>query len=92
MPLRENEVIMFFLTLGVLLFLLENRKKLSLLDSGAILVTGFCIYFFGVVCTNLEGMFWPDLFNILEHLSYGLFGLFVAIWALRVFRLKKKPL
>jgi hypothetical protein len=40
--------------------------------------TGFCCIFAATLFTVIEGVFWNDLFNTLEHLSYGLGGVSFA--------------
>ena len=84
--IQQNEIIMLLLGIGVTIFILENRQKLRLVPASRILISGFCMTLAGWVLTVLEGFFWRDFFNFLEHLCYAASSLLMAVWCWKVFR------
>ena len=82
----ENEIIMFVLGLGVLIFILANYHRLKRIPSIQLLITGYCIFTAGWCLTILEGFFWKTVLNYLEHISYAAGAIIMAIWFRKVFR------
>ena len=86
----ENEVIMFMLGLGVLIFVVLNYFHLKRIPSFGVLLVGFCILVVAWWLTVLEGFFreasfWYSSVNFLEHLCYAVSGIVVAIWCWSAF-------
>jgi hypothetical protein len=88
--LYENEVLMFLLGLGVLIFLLSNRGQLKSIPSIKMLFLGFLALLLAWAFTILEGCFLKNLFNYLEHAFYALSAILVAIWSWKVFSGKEE--
>lgn len=87
---QENEIVMLLLGVGVFLFALANRLMLKRLQSWKTLFTGYVVLLTGCVFTVLEGFFWEELLNYLEHMCYAGSSLFVAHWCWKVFGSNKE--
>ena len=87
---QENEIVMLLLGIGVLIFILGNRFQLRRLPSSSILITGFCILLVGWTLTVLEGFFWTELLNFIEHFCYAASSVLLATWSWKVFGRSKE--
>jgi hypothetical protein len=87
---HENEIVMLLLGVGVLILVLANRIRLKRVPASKILITGFYIFLAGWAMTVLEGFFWEDLLNYLEHICYAGSSLLMVIWCWKVFRGSRK--
>ena len=88
--IQENEVVMLVLGLGVLIFVLVNISQLKRIGSSATLILGFYFLLAGWVLTVLEGFWWRDLLNYLEHMFYTAGSISVAVWCWTVFGASKE--
>ena len=77
---QENEVVTLLLSLGVLVFVLANRPRLRALPAWGVLLAAFCVTVASRVLTVLEGLFWEDLLNALEHVCYAGGALLMVAW------------
>jgi len=84
--IQENELIIFLLGMGGMLFILVNRSRIEGLPAWNVLMASFFILLGGWLLTIVEGLFWQDFFNFLEHFSYTLSSIFIALWCWRVFQ------
>ena len=82
--IRENEVVMLLLGLGVLVFILANRSRLRRLPRWDILSLGFYVVLAGWVLTVAEGFFYENVLNYLEHISYACSAVLLALWCWKV--------
>lgn len=82
---QENEAIVLLLGVGVLIFALTNRARLKHLPSPGLLLAGFCVLLLGGALTVLEGLFWSELLNALEHACYAGSAILVFVWVYRAF-------
>jgi len=82
--IQENEVVMLLLGVGVSLFILGNRSQLRRLPASTILIAGFHVLLAAWVLTVLEGFFWKDILNFVEHLCYAATSVLVAVWCWKV--------
>jgi len=87
---HENEIVMLLLGVGVLILVLANRIRLKRVPESKILIAGFYILLAGWAMTVLEGFFWENLLNYLEHICYVGSSLLVVIWCWKVFRGKNE--
>jgi hypothetical protein len=78
--IQENEVIMVVLGIGVSIFVLVSRLQLKRVPSFEILIIGFSSLVAGWVLTVLEGFFWEESLNFLEHMCYAMSSIFVTAW------------
>lgn len=78
--MHENEILVLLLASCVLVFMLVYRKQLHILPAYRVLISAFACAWLAWVSTVLEHLFWPNVFNVLEHIGYGLNGLFLLGW------------
>ncbi len=87
--MQENEVVMLLMAIGVLIFILFNRRQIMRIEAAGLLVTAFCILLVGYVFTVLEGFFLSALLNFLEHACYAGSSVLIALWCMKVFKPKE---
>jgi hypothetical protein len=78
--LYDNEIVMLILGSAVFLFVQLNLAKIGRITSWKWLMLAFYLLMAGWLFTVLEGVFMEYYFNILEHVSYALSALAMAIW------------
>ncbi len=88
--LHENEVVMLLLGLGIFLFMLLNISHIRHISFWKILIASYSLLLTGWILTVLEGYFLESLLNFLEHLSYVMSSLVLAIWCFKVFGNSRK--
>jgi hypothetical protein len=71
---------MLLLGVGVFVFILINGQKLRRFNSWKIISASFYAFLCGVFLTVLESFFWNELLNLLEHVSYMVSALLLAVW------------
>jgi predicted ABC-type exoprotein transport system permease subunit len=84
---QENELITFIIVLGILVFLLANRKRIDILMDRYLLLS-FFFYIAASVFTVVESFLLPSLLNILEHVSILLHSVFFTVWIWRIIKQK----
>ncbi|HNZ65418.1 MAG TPA: hypothetical protein PKJ10_06235 [Smithella sp.] len=77
---HENEIIMIVLGLATLIFLLFNYNTLKQIPYFKLLFISYGLSTAGWLLTVLEGFFWEDYLNALEHVCYALSMIFLALW------------
>jgi hypothetical protein len=82
---QENEIIMLLLGMGVLILTRVNRVRLERIPASKFLVAVFYTLVTGWAMTVLEGFFWEDFLNHLEHICYAASSLLMALWCWKVF-------
>jgi len=82
--IHENEIVMLIIGLGVLIFLLGNRAQLKRIPSADFPLLAFYMLLAGWVLTVLEGFFWGELLNYLEHMSYAVASFLLVVWCWKV--------
>ena len=87
--IQENEVVMLLMAIGVLIFILVNRRLIMRIRAARMLVAAFCVLLTAYVFTVLEGFFLRDLLNFLEHLCYTASSVLIALWCMKVFKPKE---
>ncbi len=87
--MQENEVVMLLMAIGVLIFILFNRRQIMRIEAASLLVTAFCILVIGYVFTVLEGFFMEALLNFLEHACYAGSSVLIALWCMKAFKRKE---
>ena len=88
--LHENEVVMLLLGVGVFLFILLNISHIRRISYWKILIAGYSLLLAGWILTVLEGYFLESLLNFLEHMSYAMSAVVMAVWCFRVFGNSRK--
>ncbi len=90
--IQDNEVVMLLMAIGVLIFILVNRRLIMRIQAARVLVAAFCVLLAAYVLTVLEGFFQEDLealLNFLEHLCYAASSVLIALWCMKVFKRKE---
>ena len=87
--IQDNEVAMLLMAIGVLIFILVNRRLVMRIRAARVLVAAFCVLLAAYVFTILEGFFQEELLNFLEHLCYAVSSVLIARWCIRVFKPKE---
>jgi hypothetical protein len=83
--LSEDEVLVLLLGIGVLLFIIFNRKQIRRIRFRKILLAGYYILLAGWCFTIIEGYIFEKLFNFLEHGSYVVSSLVFVTWSVKSF-------
>ena len=86
--IQQNEIIMLLLGIGCMIFILVNKQKVKRIPAAKTLITGFCVLLAGYVLTILEGLFWKDSLNVLEHICYTASSILMAVWCWKIFAYK----
>jgi len=84
--IQANEIITLLLGVGVFIFIFGNRQQLTGSSELKILIFGFYLILAGWIFTVLEGFFWRDFLNFIEHLCYATSSVLIAIWCFKVFK------
>ncbi|MFP4050719.1 MAG: hypothetical protein ACLFVB_03135 [Thermoplasmata archaeon] len=50
-----------------------------------LLITAFIMFLLSWIFTNVEGFFFGDIFNLLEHLSQLIGAVLIAVWCWKIF-------
>jgi hypothetical protein len=87
--IQENEVVVFLLSIGCLIFIRLNIGRLKMLPAWETFLTGFYVLLAGLGLTILEGFIWKDMLNLLEHICYAGNAILLAIWAWQAFGKKR---
>lgn len=88
--IEQNEIIMLFLGIGVLVFIQFNMANLRHVPSFKMLLGSFGIMVAGFAFTVLEGVFLGRALNVLEHSCYLASALLLLAWCWLVFIRKGK--
>lgn len=81
----ENEIVMLLIGVGVLIFILGSRQRLKGLPASNILIAAFFMLLGSWILTVLEGFFWEELLNYIDHACYAVGSVLVAVWSWKVF-------
>ncbi len=87
--IQQNEIIMRLLGIGCMIFIWVNKQKVKRIPVSKTLMAGFYVLLAGYVLTILEGLFWEDLLNILEHICYAASSILMAVWCWKILPIKK---
>lgn len=83
--IQENELILLILAMGVLAFFVVGRVRIKELPGWRTFLMAFAVLTAGWALTILEGFFWTDTLNLLEHTCYAVSSILFAVWLWRVF-------
>lgn len=78
--MQESEIITLVLGLAVAALLIPNYSQMKRFPGSRILLVAFLMMLSAWAATVLEGFFWSELFNIVEHFSYLLSTASFAAW------------
>ncbi len=83
--IQQNELVTLILGLGVLAFFVLGRVRIRDLPGWRLLLLSFTVLCAGWALTVLEGFFWPDVLNSVEHICYAVSAILFALWCWRIF-------
>jgi hypothetical protein len=86
--IQKNEIIMNLLGIGCLIFIWVNKQKVKRIPVAKPLIAGFYVLLAGYLLTFLEGLFWNDLLNVLEHICYTASSILMAVWCWKIVAFK----
>ena len=86
--IQQNEIIMLLLGIGCLIFIWVNKQKVNRIPVAKPLMAGFYVLLAGYVLTFLEGLFWQDFLNVLEHICYTASSILMAVWCWKIVAFK----
>ena len=87
--IQQNEIIMLLLGIGCMIFILVNNQKVKRIPAARTLIAGFYVLLAGYVLTILEGLFWKDFLNVLEHICYTASSILLVVWCWKIFYINK---
>ena len=79
--IQENEVVTLLLSVGVAIFIAQNRSSLASLPHHRLVVGSFLTLLVAHILTILEGFWCGEILNFVEHICYSLSVLQLAAWA-----------
>jgi hypothetical protein len=88
--LYDNKVVMLLLGLGVFSFVMLNKHKIKRIYARRLLLFAFYFLMAGWFFSIIEGFFLSDFFNFLEHFSYMVSALIMALWCRKIALLRRK--
>ncbi len=88
---QENEIVMLFLCIGVLIFIYPNWKNLAKFKCWGLLFASFILMTVACASTIAEVFFDGVFLNYFEHSCYGGSGITLAIWSYKIFFCKSEP-
>ena len=83
--IEQNELLTLLVAASVLIFVVSNWRDVKSLPVANVCILAFLVLFLGLAFTVLEGLFCGGLFNVMEHVCYGLSSLLLASWVWLVF-------
>jgi len=78
--IQENEVVTLLVSVGVAIFIAQNKSRLALLPYHRLIIGSFLALLAARVLTILEGFWYAEIFNFSEHVCYLLSVLQLAGW------------
>jgi hypothetical protein len=85
-----NEVVMLILGLGVFWFVMLNKYKIRRILAWKLLLFAFYFLMAGWFFTVIEGFILMPFFNLLEHISYSVSSIIMAMWCYKVTHPKRE--
>jgi hypothetical protein len=82
---EPNEIVMFFIGLGVWIFTFFHRAGLKQLPAPGIILAAFYLLWGSIVATVLEGFLGNDFFNLVEHFCLAGSSVLTAVWSWKIF-------
>jgi len=83
--IQESEIIKLLFGLGVLIYLYINKKKIIELPHYNLLFLAYIIVLTGWILTVLEGIFYEQLLNLIEHTCNAVSSVILCLWCYQVF-------
>lgn len=87
--IHGDELIMLLLGLAVLVFIVMNKIRLRSIPAFKVFAAAFFCFLAAWIFTVLEGFFWKDALNLLEHALNVSGTALLFIWVLKAGRKNK---
>jgi hypothetical protein len=78
--IQENEAVTLLLSVGVAIFIAQNRSRLTLLPYHRLVIGSFLVLLAARILTILEGYCYEEILNFAEHICYSISVLQLAVW------------
>lgn len=86
----HDELIMLIISLVVVIQVVANFKLLKQFPRMPLLLWSFGLVVLSAICTVVESLFWVEVLNYIEHLSFMAASILLAVWCWRVFGSEKQ--
>ncbi|MHA2104152.1 MAG: hypothetical protein ACW981_12055 [Candidatus Hodarchaeales archaeon] len=87
--IENNELVAFTLGIIVIFLLFLSRKEIRHIPNVNLILISFLFRLFSLFLTNIEGFYYPDISNMLEHTFTVLSALFFISWCWITFKGEK---
>jgi hypothetical protein len=81
----ESEITTLVLAFGALLFILSYRGMMGNAARPKVLLVAYLFAFGAWLLTVLEGLWWGQILNLLEHVCYATSSILIGYWCWQVF-------
>jgi len=81
---------MLILGLGVFCFVFLNKYKIRSIFAWKLLLYAFFFLMAGWFFTVIEGFILSPFFNLMEHISYSISAIIMAVWSYKTAHLKRE--
>ena len=78
--IQENEAVTLLLSVGVAIFIAQNRSRLTSVPYCRLVISSFLALLAARVLTILEGYWYEEIFNFAEHICYSLSVVQLTAW------------
>jgi len=78
--IQENEIVTLILAMGVFAFFAVRHVRIKEIPAWRTFLLAFVALTAGWALTVLEGFFWSNALNLLEHVCYALSSILLARW------------
>jgi len=86
--INPSEIMVFLVVLLCTGIVWRFWEKLQRIPSAKTIFTAFFFLLAGLILTILEGLFWQDTLNLIEHVCYAVSSVSLVLWTWRVFASK----
>jgi hypothetical protein len=86
----HDELIMLIISLVVVIQIIAGFRFLRWLRFRVLLLCSFAFLLLSAFCTVAESLFLPEVLNYIEHLSFMISAILLAVWCWYVFANKKE--
>ena len=88
--IQQSEMILLLLGVAVLIYIIRIRHQIKRIPAWQTLSWAYFVLIVGWLLTILEGFFWKDFLNLLEHACYAGCSVLMAVWCWAVFCNRKE--
>jgi len=81
---QSNEIVMFIMGIGVLIFIMKNSEELVYIPHHKLLLRSFYVLLGAWFFTNIEALIATQICNIAEHVCYVCSSILLTLWLFRM--------